>query len=348
VAAGLLWGTGGLTGRLLERSSGLPALSVAAYRLATGGALIIVFLLLTGRRWPAGRAAWTRITTIAGLAAVFQGCYFTAVSLTSVSLATLVTIGTAPVLVLAAQRVRGRRWAGRLAGCATGLALTGLGLLVGLPSGGFAETAVLASAGLAALAGAGFATLTLVSARPVPGLDDLAATGFGFALGGLVLLPVAAVFGGIGFTPAPLTFGLLAALGTAPTAVAYTLYFRGLRTAAAGIAALLSLLEPLTGTVLAAVILGDRLGPTGIAGAVILALALILAALAARGAASGHGPADHRRGPAQHDHAQRGEHGERLPHGRAGQGAGGQGPGSGHRVVERVEVGQHSHPLRSE
>jgi DME family drug/metabolite transporter len=380
VAAGLLWGTGGLTGSLLGRSSGLPALSVAAYRLTAGGTLIIVFLVLTGRGWPSGRAAWTRVTAIAGLAAVFQSCYFTAVSLTSVSLATLVTIGSAPVLVLAAERVWGSRRIGRLAGCATGLALTGLALLAGLPSGGFPESAVLASAGMAVLAAAGFATLTLVSARPAAGLDDLAATGFGFALGGLVLLPVAAAFGGIGFTPGPVTLGLLAALGTGPTAVAYTLYFRGLRTAPAGIAALLSLLEPLTGTVLAALILGDRLGPTGIVGAVILAMALILAAVAGQRAASqgaagqgprhkaaspgteprhraprpdgapasGHGAANHGRGPAQHGHAQRGEHGERLPHGRAGKGAGRQNPGGGDRVVERVEVGQHPHPLRPE
>jgi DME family drug/metabolite transporter len=277
VAAGLLWGTGGLTGSLLGRSSGLPALSVAAYRLSAGGGLIIVFLVLTGRAWPSGRAAWTRVTAIAGLAALFQSCYFTAVSLTSVSLATLVTIGSAPVLVLAAERVRGSRRTGRLAGCATGLALTGLALLAGLPSGGFPESAVLASAGMA-----------LISARPVAGLDDLAASGFGFALGGLVLLPVAAAFGGIGFTPGPVTLGLLAALGTGPTAVAYTLYFRGLRAVPAGIAALLSLLEPLTGTVLAALILGDRLGPAGIAGAVILAMALILAAVA--GSAAGGRP----------------------------------------------------------
>jgi DME family drug/metabolite transporter len=290
VAAGLLWGTGGLTGRLLGRSASLSALAVAGYRLTSGGVLIIGFLALTGRRWPAGRAAWTRIAVIAGLAAVFQSCYFTAVSLTSVSLATLITIGSAPVLVLAAERLGGQRRVGRLAGCATGLALTGLGLLVGLPSGGFAETAVLGSAGLAVLAAAGFATLTLVSVRPVAGLDDLTATGFGFALGGLVLRPAAAAAGGVGFTPSPVSLGLLAVLGTGPTAVAYTLYFRGLRTAPAGIAALLSLLEPLTGTVLAALILGDRLGPTGIAGAVILALALILAAAAGQRTASGTAP----------------------------------------------------------
>ena len=139
VLAGLLWGTGGLTGSLLGRTAGLPALSVAAYRLGTGGALILTFLVLTGRRrgrrLPAGRAAWIRVTAIGLLAAMFQSCYFTAVSLSSVSLATLVTIGSAPVIVLAAERARGRRRIGRLAGCATGLALTGLSLLVGLPSG---------------------------------------------------------------------------------------------------------------------------------------------------------------------------------------------------------------------
>jgi DME family drug/metabolite transporter len=358
VMAGLLWGTGGLTGSLLSRSAGLPALSVAAYRLGVGGTLIIAFLVLTrrrrasGRRWPSGRAAWARIAAIGLLAAVFQSCYFTAVSLSSVSLATLVTIGSAPVIVLAVERARGQRRIGRLAGCATSLALIGLSLLVGLPAGGIPESAVLASAGLAVLAAAGFATLTLIGARPVAGLDDLTATGFGFALGGLILLPVAAVSGGLGFTPSPATLGLLAALGTGPTAVAYTLYFRGLRTAPAGTAALLSLLEPLTGTVLAAVILGDRLGASGIAGAVILAAALVLAGVAGHaglaGRASGHGRADHGGGPAQHDRAQRHQYRERLPHRGSAESAGRQDPGGRDRVVQRIDMGQHPHPVRPE
>ena len=178
------------------------------------------------------------------LAALYQSCYFAAVALTSVALATLVTIGTAPVIVLGVDRVTGRR-TGRLAPVAACLALAGLGLLVGLPSG-FAETAVLASAGLAVLAAAGFAAVTLVGARPVPGLDELTVTGFGFTLGGLVLVPVAAALGGLGFRPGPEAVGLLVALGVGPTAMAYTLYFRGLRTAAASTAALLALLEPLT------------------------------------------------------------------------------------------------------
>jgi drug/metabolite transporter, DME family len=274
IISGLLWGTGGLTGSLLSRVSGLSAMSVAACRLTAGGGLIVAFLIVTGRRWPAGRAAWTRVGVIGALAALYQSCYFTAVALTSVALATLVTIGTAPVIVLGVYRVTGRP-AGRLAPVAACLALTGLGLLVGLPSG-YSETAVLASAGLAVLAAAGFAAVTLTGARPVPGLDELTLTGFGFALGGLILMPLAAALGGLSFRPSPEAVGLLIALGTGPTAVAYTFYFRGLRRAAASTAALLALLEPLTGAILAAVILGQRLSATGIAGAVTLVGAVLV------------------------------------------------------------------------
>jgi DME family drug/metabolite transporter len=215
------------------------------------------------------------------LAAIFQSCYFAAVSLTSVPLATLITIGAAPVIVLGAERAIGRP-AGRLAVLTTGLAVTGLGLLVGLPSG-FRESAVLASAGMAVLAAAGFAAITLISMRPVAGLDDLAVTGFGFTIGGLLLMPAAGLAGGIAFRPGLAAIGLLVALGTGPTAVAYTLYFRGLRTAAASTAARLALLEPLTGAILAALLLGERLSATGIVGAAIIGAAVILTVQADRG-----------------------------------------------------------------
>ena len=207
------------------------------------------------------------------LAALYQSCYFTAVALTSVALATLVTIGTAPVIVLGVYRIT-RRSVGRLAPVAACLTLIGLGLLVGLPSG-FSETAVLASAGMAVLAAAGFAAATLTGARPIPGLDDLTVTGFGFALGGLILMPLAAALGGLRFRPGPEAVGLLIALGLGPTAVAYTVYFRGLRKAEASTAALLTLLEPLTGAILAAFILGQRLSATGIAGAATLVAAVL-------------------------------------------------------------------------
>jgi DME family drug/metabolite transporter len=280
--AGILWGTGGLTGTLLARTADLPSLAVAAYRLALGGIIICAVLAATGGRLPRGRAAWVRVLLVALLAALFQACFFTAVSLTSVSLATLVTIGASPVLVLSAERLLGRRAAdARMAGT-VGLAVVGLGLLVGLPSGSLEPVAVLTGSALAVLAGAGFAAITLLAAHPVAGLDDLTTTGVGFTLGGTVLLPVAAAVSGIGFRPGVASVGLLLLLAIAPTAVAYTLYFRGLRSVGPAVGAVMALLEPLTGTVLAAAVLGERLGTPGLAGAVLLAVAVVLAGTAPR------------------------------------------------------------------
>jgi len=275
VLSGLLWGTGGLIGTLFGQAAGLSALSVATCRLLAGGGLIVAFLTLTGKRWPTGRAAWTRIAVNGLLSALFQSCYFAAISLTSVSLATLVTIGGTPVIVAIAEQVRGRRAPGRAGVITIAMALAGLGLLVGLPGGGFSEAAVLASTGMALLSAAGFAAVTLIGTSPVTGLDELTLNGFGFSLGGMALLPLAAVLGGLGFRPSLASAGLLAALGIGPTAVAYTLYFRGLRKAPASTAALLSLIEPLTAAVLAALVLGNRLSATGIAGAVMLLAAVV-------------------------------------------------------------------------
>jgi drug/metabolite transporter, DME family len=276
VLSGLLWGTGGLIGSLLGRAAGLSAMSVASYRLLAGGGLIVAFLALTGRRWPTGRAAWSRIAVNGLLSALFQSCYFGAIALSSVSLATLVTIGATPVIVAIAEHARGCRLLTRADAVTTAMALAGLGLLVGDPGGGFSETAVLASTGLALLSAGGFAAVTLLGTSLVAGLDELTLNGFGFSLGGIVLLPLAAVLGGgIGFRPSLASAGLLAALGVGPTAAAYTLYFRGLRKASASTAALLTLIEPLTAALLAAAVLGDRLSATGIVGAVVLLAAVV-------------------------------------------------------------------------
>ncbi len=289
--SGLLLGTGGPTGRLLTRDTGLSPVAVAGYRLALGGLLIIGYLVAGGGRAPRGRAAWVRVAVVGALAAGYQACYFASAALTSVSLATLVAIGALPVLVAVLEGLAGRRSGTarrrtdpRTLGAA-GLALAGLGLLVGVPSGRFGTGATLASAGLAIGAAAGFAAVSLLGARPVPGLGDPATTGFGFALGGLVLLPVAGLTVGVGFRPAASALGLLLALAIAPTAAAYTLYFRGLRSISPVVAAVMTLLEPLTGAVLSALVLGDRLGPAGLAGAVLLASAVVLAAVARPAAA---------------------------------------------------------------
>ncbi|GAJ83435.1 hypothetical protein NBRGN_063_00390 [Nocardia brasiliensis NBRC 14402] len=283
VGAGMLWGTGGLLGTLLGRATGLSPVAVATCRLAVGGLLLVALLAATRRPWPRNAQAWRRIGAVAVLAAAFQACYFGAVAASSVSVATLLTIGTSPVVVaLLEQLTGGRRLDRRRAGTIC-LALTGLALLIGVPSDDVDATGLLAGAALAVAAATAFSTVTVINTRPVPGLDAMTTTGLGFTAGALLLAPVA-VTTGLTFHLSVASLALVLTLGLVPTAIAYTLYFRGLPAAGSGTAAVLALLEPLTGSVLAALLLGERLTPTALAGAAVLTLALLLTATEQRGA----------------------------------------------------------------
>ena len=94
----------------------------------------------------------------------------------------------------------------------------------------------------------------------------------------MVLLP----FQPLTFAVSARSLGLLVLFATVPTALAYTLFFRGLQGATASVATVVALLEPLTGTVLAVIIFGDRLSGLGLLGAVLLLLSVVDAGLGGR------------------------------------------------------------------
>jgi DME family drug/metabolite transporter len=64
-------------------------------------------------------------------------------------------------------------------------------------------------------------------------------------------------------------------LAVVPTAIAYSLFFRGLRSVTAANATVIALLEPLTGTLLAIALLGDRLSPAGVVGGLLLGYSIV-------------------------------------------------------------------------
>jgi DME family drug/metabolite transporter len=72
------------------------------------------------------------------------------------------------------------------------------------------------------------------------------------------LLPFAAMSGGFTFPMMSAATGMLAYLGIVSIAVAYALFYFGLRTATGSMAVTLTLLEPLIAAVLAVVILGEN------------------------------------------------------------------------------------------
>ncbi|WP_433197160.1 DMT family transporter [Nocardia sp. CA-107356] len=274
VGAGLLAGTGGLLGTLLHRATGLSPVSVATCRLAVGGLLLIAVLAVTRRPWPRDIVAWRRIGAVAVLSAVVQASFFGAVAASSVSLATLITIGMSPVVVALLEQLTGRRVLDRRRAVTIGIALFGLVLLVGAPRNHAGAGGIFAGAAMALVSACAFATMTVISARPVPGLDAITTTGFGITGGAVLLIPAAAI-SGLTFSPTTHSIVLVVALGLMPSAVASTLYFRGLSRSGAGTAAVLALLEPLTGATLAAAMLGERLTSTGLVGAALLTVALV-------------------------------------------------------------------------
>ncbi|WP_103351514.1 DMT family transporter [Amycolatopsis sp. CA-128772] len=263
VLAGVLWGTGGLAGSLLGELAGLRPLAVADYRLLVGGAVAIAFL--KRGTLPRTPEAARRILAVGGLFALFQASYFAAVALSSVSVATMTTIGAAPVMVTLASVRKPRRWTlVSVAGTVAGLAL-----LQWSPG----KAISLSGLGFALLAAAGFATLTLLTAKPVEGLEPLSTTAFGCLTGGVLLIPVASWSG----LALPLHADVLAVvcyLGAVPTALAYAAYLRGLAGAHPVLGALSAVLEPLTAAVLSAVLLGERLSGTAWCGAAVLVAAL--------------------------------------------------------------------------
>ncbi|MGN7134651.1 DMT family transporter [Rhodococcoides corynebacterioides] len=275
VTAGLLWGTGGVLGTAFGDAADLPPTAVAACRLGGGGLLLVAYAIAGGTGRPTGLPALRRIVVIGLLAAVFQGAYFVATSLLGVAAATLVAIGSAPVVCVAVESFGARRRPDPIAVRTVAVGIVGLVFLVGAPTGVAAGTALLGSM-TALLSGSSFAAITLVGRRPVDGLSESAMTGWSFLLGGALLVAGPTVAGDL---PAPTVTAssivLLVALAVMPTAAAYTFWFRGLRTSPASTAAVIGLLEPLTGTVLAMIVLGERLTMLGLIGAALLLVAVV-------------------------------------------------------------------------
>ncbi|MDO5500630.1 MAG: DMT family transporter [Propionibacteriaceae bacterium] len=283
VVAGIAWGSSGTLGTLLARSSGLPLLAIGGYRIAVGGLLVGAFILATRQlQLPRRRAGWLRVLAIAACSALYQVSFFTAIGLIGVALATLVAIGSAPIMVLVVDAATGRHRLGLRLLATLAMAVAGLVLLVGTPPSGVGADALLRGGVLALAAGSGFAGISLIGARPASDFQNLTGTALAFGIGGLGVLLIAASRGTVTFAPTPTAIGLVVALGLIPTAIAYLAYLQGLRTQSSTTGALVSLLEPLTAALLAALVLGERLTIPTLAGAALLLGAVALTATGSR------------------------------------------------------------------
>lgn len=274
VLAALCWGTSGLSGRVVADRSDLSPLDIAWSRLAIGAVVLLAAWALTARRRTAAvavtRPVALRLALVGAGLAAYQLAYFSAVSRAGVSIATLVALGLAPLLIAVGAALLGH---GRPSGttvAALVVALAGLTLLVGVSAGADGGSAVLLGTLMASGSALGYAVVTLAGGG-VPAGVPVTLVGFG---GGALLLTPAVLATGIAVPTDPVAVAVLLYLGFVPSALAYGLFFTGVRTVPGAVASIVTLLEPLTATALATAFLGERLAPAAVAGGLLLLAAV--------------------------------------------------------------------------
>src|SRR3954451_10037244 len=276
VLAAVCWGTSGVSGRIVAERAGLGPLDIAWHRMAIGATVLLLGTAIGRRRRATPTAALTRGTAVrlvlvgAGLGA-YQLAFFAAVALAGVSISTLVALGLAPLLIAVGGTLLGHGRPERATIVALVVALVGLVLLVGVSAEADAGTTVVLGALLAVGSALGYAMVTLAGAGIPAGIPVTLA---GFVGGALLLTPVALI-AGLHVTSDPVSLAVLLYLGAVPSALPYPFSFTGVRSVPGPVASTVTLLEPLTATVLAPAFLGERLAPLALAGGL-----LVLAAVA--------------------------------------------------------------------
>jgi len=275
IAAACLWGGGGVVGVVFGEHEGFAPVGIAAWRMALAGVSLLAVLAVIGRFRPGewSRAAWVRMVVTGALTAGFEYAFFTSVTLASVGLATLVGIGSAPVVVAGYDAVVLRQRPSVRSVVALGLSLVGLGLLVG---GSLDEgSRMLLGVAVALAAGVSFAAITIVNRAPVPDLHPVALTGGAFTAGAVLMLPFA-LLAGTGLPHDLEGWGIAIVLGVIITGLAYVLFLTSLQTVPPFVATIITLLEPLLGAILGAIVFGERLGWLGAIGGALMGAAVLL------------------------------------------------------------------------
>lgn len=283
--AGVLWGTGGLGVQVIREHAQMSVLTISAWRMLLAAAVLGAAVLLL-RQAPAvltlARTSPLRAAVVGGGTASYQALYFGAVVATGVTVATVVSLGLAPVLLTIAESIRHRRRPSRTRLLVLAAALGGLVLVSATSGSGSTGPHPMLGVLLALGSGTAYAVATELGRPLAQVAGPLALTTTTTTVGAVVLLPfglLAAAGGGdVLISGDPVVLSTLLYLGVVTMAVAYGLFYVGLRTTTGSSAVIATLLEPVTAAVVAALFLDERLGALSVVGTL-----LILAAVAGLG-----------------------------------------------------------------
>jgi drug/metabolite transporter (DMT)-like permease len=273
----VLWGGSFVFAKVAVQA--LPPMTVVLARVSLAAVALGLFLRLRGTSLPRGGAAWRPFFAMGALnnlvpfALIFWSQTVIGSGLAAVLNATTPIFALLAAHALTADETLTPR---RLLGA--GLGVAGVAVLVGAAALSGADRAlppILAclgaalSYGLASVYGRRFRAMGL---DPVVGaFGQVAATS-------AMALPLVLLLDAPWRLPMPgvAVWAALAALAVVSTAVAYVIYFRLLATAGAVNASLVTLLVPVSATLLGAALLGERLTGPNLAGMGLIGLGLLV------------------------------------------------------------------------
>ena len=274
--AAISWGTTGAVTTILVERAGASPLLIGAARMWVAALFLVAGTRLAGHRLGLSRGDAWRAVGLGGCMAAYQVTYFTAVTLAGITVAALVAICSAPLLIAGLAATTLREPLSRRVLLALGVGVVGTALLIATPRGAldFSRRGM-AGALLALAAGLAYALYVVITKRALVGSAPLPLASATFAFAAVLLTPVFAWVEGP-VRQIALGWPWLVYLGAVATAAAYAIYTVGLRRVPAGVAGIATLLEPLTATLLGTLVFGERLGGLGVLGAALLLGALLL------------------------------------------------------------------------
>ncbi|CAN5579130.1 EamA family transporter [soil metagenome] len=272
VLASLLWGTTGTAASFMPDS--VSPLAIGAATMTIGGLLLFAFSARSALR--AVRDAASRRWLLVGAIGVFVYplAFYSSMDLAGVAIGNVVSLGTGPVFAALLEWLFERHGLSRLWVICTTVAIAGVVLLAIGGHGGAGGSNVVPGVLLGLAAGLAYALYTYSSSRAIrTGHPARGVMGGMFGVGALALAPVLILFG------APIlqsvqSISIAAYLAIGPMFVAYLLFGIGMRSMRSSTATTITLLEPFVATVLAVIVVGERLDLIG-----WLGLLLILAAV---------------------------------------------------------------------
>ena len=246
-------------------------------------------------RWSTGgnraRPSWPWLLLLIGAVGVAGGqlAFFTAIERAGVAVSTVLTIGVAPVFTGLLSAVYLHKRPGRIWAIATTLAVLGASIMVLGTAGTVGGDPVGLLFGL--FGGAAYAIYVTVSKKMIEqGHDAVDVTAAIFCGAAIILLPVF-FLGDWQWVLEPRGAAVALYLGLATNALPYLLFGLGLTLIPVATAATLTLMEPLTATLLGVAWLGERLSALQWFG-----VALLLGWVACAGASGAISTGSHPRG----------------------------------------------------